>query len=157
MKSSTSKELGLRPFDITEFLDNDVAITEYLTQVLAEGDHEELLAAIGHVARARGMTDLARQTGLGRGRSALFHADESIARTRRTLAGRARQDRLTSQPVPNNQRAHASRVWWERALLAKGERRSPASLAASGLRPGFLQIHTRMTDTFFRRCPQPDR
>ena len=66
MKSSTSQELGLRPFDITEFLDNDVAITEYLTQVLAEGDHEELLAAIGHVARARGMTDLARQTGLGR-------------------------------------------------------------------------------------------
>ena len=57
MKSSTSQELGLRPFDITEFLDNDVAITEYLTQVLAEGDHEELLAAIGHVARARGMTD----------------------------------------------------------------------------------------------------
>ncbi|SMO51208.1 probable addiction module antidote protein, partial [Alcanivorax sp. DSM 26295] len=54
------------PFDIIEFLDNDVAITEYLTQVLAEGDHEELLAAIGHVARARGMTDLARQTGLGR-------------------------------------------------------------------------------------------
>ncbi|MEQ8261310.1 MAG: putative addiction module antidote protein [Alcanivorax sp.] len=66
MKSSTSQELGLRPFDITEFLDNDVAITEYLTQVLAEGDHEELLAAIGHVARARGMSDLARQTGLGR-------------------------------------------------------------------------------------------
>jgi len=66
MKSSTSQELGLRPFDITEFLDNDVAITEYLTQVLADGDHEELLAAIGHVARARGMTDLARQTGLGR-------------------------------------------------------------------------------------------
>jgi probable addiction module antidote protein len=54
------------PFDITELLDGDEAITEYLSQVFAEGDSDEIVRALGHVARARGMAQLARDSGLGR-------------------------------------------------------------------------------------------
>ena len=41
-------------------------IAEYLNQVLASGDTDLLLAAIGDVARARGMAQVAQQAGLGR-------------------------------------------------------------------------------------------
>jgi len=53
-------------FDITEYLDSDEAIAEYLTQVLADGDNEEFIRAIGYVAKARGMAQIAKDTGLGR-------------------------------------------------------------------------------------------
>ncbi len=55
-----------RPFDITEYLDSDEAIAEYLNQVLEEGDTDELVAAIGHVAKAKGMSQIAQASGLGR-------------------------------------------------------------------------------------------
>lgn len=53
-------------FDVADYLDSEEMIAEYLSQVLAEGDTEELLQAIGHVAKARGMAQIARDTGLGR-------------------------------------------------------------------------------------------
>lgn len=53
-------------FDITEYLDSDEAIAEYLSQVLKEGDNEEFLRAIGHIAKAKGMAQIAQETGLGR-------------------------------------------------------------------------------------------
>lgn len=56
----------LVPFDMARYLDSDMAIAEYLSQVLADGDTEELLAAIGHIAKARGMAQVARDAGLGR-------------------------------------------------------------------------------------------
>lgn len=56
----------LVPFDMARYLDSDTAIAEYLSQVLADGDTEELLAAIGHIAKARGMAQVARDAGLGR-------------------------------------------------------------------------------------------
>ena len=54
------------PFDMATHLDSPEAITEYLNQVLADGDIKELLRALGHVARARGMAQVARDAGLGR-------------------------------------------------------------------------------------------
>ena len=42
------------------------AVTEYLRQVLEDGDPVELGAALGDIARARGMSQLARDTGLSR-------------------------------------------------------------------------------------------
>ena len=56
----------LTDFDIADYLDNKEAISEYLSQVLAEGDTDELLRALGHIARAKGMTEVAKKTGLGR-------------------------------------------------------------------------------------------
>ncbi len=56
----------LRKFDISDDLDSDEAIAEYLTEVLAEHDGEAFAHALGKVARARGMTDIAAAAGLGR-------------------------------------------------------------------------------------------
>lgn len=56
----------ITPFDIAEYLDSEEAIAEYLTQVLQEGDSEEFLLAVGHIAKARGMKEIAQKTGLGR-------------------------------------------------------------------------------------------
>ena len=53
-------------FDIADYLDNKEMIAEYLNTVLEKGNSEDLLVAIGHVARAIGMTKIAEETGLSR-------------------------------------------------------------------------------------------
>lgn len=56
----------LTTFDLAEFLDSDQAIAEYLNQVLDEGDSDELIRALGYIAKAKGMTAIASESGLGR-------------------------------------------------------------------------------------------
>ncbi len=46
--------LTLSTFDMATLLDSDEVIIEYLTQVLADGDREELFRALGYIAKARG-------------------------------------------------------------------------------------------------------
>lgn len=53
-------------FDIADYLDNNAMIAEYLNTVLEEGSNDEILAALGHVAKAIGMTKIAEETGLSR-------------------------------------------------------------------------------------------
>jgi probable addiction module antidote protein len=53
-------------FDIVECLESEEAVQEYFSQVLEDGDSEEIVRALGHIARAHGITDLAAKTGLGR-------------------------------------------------------------------------------------------
>ena len=53
-------------FDISEYLDDRETITEYLNQVLQDGDMNEILDAIGNIAKAKGITQIAKDTGLGR-------------------------------------------------------------------------------------------
>lgn len=55
-----------RSWDVTESLDSDERIATYLEAALEEGDAALVAAALGDIARARGMTEIARQTGLGR-------------------------------------------------------------------------------------------
>ena len=55
-----------RPFDVANYLNDEEDVVEYLRQVLEEGDPVELGAALGAIARARGMAQLARDTGLSR-------------------------------------------------------------------------------------------
>jgi probable addiction module antidote protein len=52
--------------EISEFLDSEEMITTYLNTVLEEGDEEDLVVAIGHVAKAIGMGKIAQQTGMSR-------------------------------------------------------------------------------------------
>jgi probable addiction module antidote protein len=54
------------PFDMASELSSEEAITEYLRQVFGDGDSDEIVRALGHVARARGVARLARESGLGR-------------------------------------------------------------------------------------------
>ncbi|UVM22805.1 addiction module antidote protein [Pseudomonas wadenswilerensis] len=58
--------LSLTTFDMAALLDSDEAISEYLSQVLADGDHDELIRALGYIAKARGMSQIATASGLGR-------------------------------------------------------------------------------------------
>jgi probable addiction module antidote protein len=53
-------------FDIADYLDNNEMIAEYLNAVLEEGDEAEIVIAIGHIAKAIGMTKIAEETGMSR-------------------------------------------------------------------------------------------
>jgi probable addiction module antidote protein len=53
-------------FEIADYLDNKEMIAEYLNTVLEEGNNEEIITAIGHIAKAIGMTKIAEETGLSR-------------------------------------------------------------------------------------------
>ncbi|WGE64967.1 addiction module antidote protein [Actinobacillus equuli] len=66
MDGNTKTSIETTPFDLAEYLDSEEAIQIYLTQVLADGDNAEFLRALGHIARARSMSELAQKTGLGR-------------------------------------------------------------------------------------------
>jgi len=56
----------LTTFDVSQYLDSKEMIAEYLSQVLQDGDMNELLEAIGNIAKAKGMSQIAKDTGLGR-------------------------------------------------------------------------------------------
>lgn len=55
-----------QPFDMAALLDSDEAIAEYFSQVMADGDSDEVIRALGHITRARGMAAVATASGLGR-------------------------------------------------------------------------------------------
>lgn len=56
----------LAAFDAADYLDDEETIAEYLTAALEDPNPDVFLAAIRDVARARGMTQLAKDAGLGR-------------------------------------------------------------------------------------------
>lgn len=62
----------LSEFDMAEYLKTDADIASYLAMVLEENSSGELSHALGVIARARGMTEVARASGLTR--EALYKA-----------------------------------------------------------------------------------
>jgi probable addiction module antidote protein len=55
------------PFDASEYLDDPSMQAELLSDALASGKARVIAHALGMIARTRGMTDIARATGLSRG------------------------------------------------------------------------------------------
>ncbi|MCI5159492.1 MAG: putative addiction module antidote protein, partial [Candidatus Electrothrix sp. AUS1_2] len=53
-------------FDPAKFLQDDEDIAAYLTVVIGENDSSLLAAALGDIARAKGMTETAQATGITR-------------------------------------------------------------------------------------------
>ncbi|MFC5281924.1 addiction module antidote protein [Pedobacter alpinus] len=53
-------------FEIADYLDSNEMIAEYLNAVLEEGNDTEVVTAIGHIAKAIGMTKIAQETGMSR-------------------------------------------------------------------------------------------
>ena len=53
-------------FDPAEYLTGPEAIAEFMNDALETGDAGYIAKALGVVARAKGMTELARETGLSR-------------------------------------------------------------------------------------------
>jgi probable addiction module antidote protein len=72
MTKKTIHVADLPSFDAAVYLDTDEAVAEYLTAILEENDPGLLAAALGDITRARGMTDIAKASGLAR--EALYKA-----------------------------------------------------------------------------------
>lgn len=92
--------LKTTPFDPSKYLDNDEAVAEYLSSILEENDPSLLAAALGDIARARGMSDIARAAGLTR--EALYKALREDAQPRFDTVMRvctALGVRLSAQPA----------------------------------------------------------
>ena len=53
-------------WDAADYLDSEEMITEYINLALEDGDPALISAALGDVARARGMSQLSRETGVSR-------------------------------------------------------------------------------------------
>jgi probable addiction module antidote protein len=90
----------LSEFDMAQYLKSDADIAEYLRQVLEEGDPGELAAALGHIAKARGMTEIAKASGIKR--EALYKALRPNAQPRFDTIQRvckALGVKLTAEPV----------------------------------------------------------
>jgi probable addiction module antidote protein len=95
-----TKIAELPDFDPAEYLDNEEAIAEYLTAIITENNPGLLAAALGDVAKARGMTDIAKASGLSR--EALYKALRPNAQPRFDTINRvcrALGVRLVAQPV----------------------------------------------------------
>ena len=55
-----------RPWDAADYLQTEEDMAAYLEAALAEGDAALVATALGDIARAKGMSGVARETGLGR-------------------------------------------------------------------------------------------
>jgi len=62
----------LTPWDVTTYLDTPERIALYIEAALDEGDPALLAAALGDIARAHGMAQIAKET--GRSRESLYRA-----------------------------------------------------------------------------------
>jgi len=72
MSKQRIKVDDLPEFDAAPFLDSEEAVAAYLTDILDANDAGLLAAALGDIARARGMTDIAKTAGITR--EALYKA-----------------------------------------------------------------------------------
>jgi len=90
----------LPAFDMAEHLPDEQAVAEYLTVVLEENDPAALAEALGTIARARGMSDIAKTSGITR--EALYKALRADASPRFETISKvcaALGVRLVAQPI----------------------------------------------------------
>jgi probable addiction module antidote protein len=55
-----------KPFDVAEYLETDEDIWEFLSEALATGSTADFIHALNTAARAKGMTEVAKQAGVSR-------------------------------------------------------------------------------------------
>jgi probable addiction module antidote protein len=60
------KRVKIAPFDAAGYLDNEEVIAEYLAAALEDPNPDVFLHAVGDVAKARGISKVAKDAGLGR-------------------------------------------------------------------------------------------
>ena len=65
-KSSKAIKVKTAPFDAADYLNDNETIAAYLSAALTDPDPDVFLVAVKDVARARGMSQLAKDTQLGR-------------------------------------------------------------------------------------------
>ncbi len=90
----------LSEFDAAEYLNSEADVAAYLTTILEENDPALLAAALGDIARSRGMTQVANDSGITR--EALYKALRPGSEPRFDTINRvcaALGVRLVAQPV----------------------------------------------------------
>lgn len=95
-------------FDESRYLSTDEEVAEYITEALMSGDLEYVLHAIGVAAKARGMTQIAEQTGLSR--ESLYKSLRSDGAPKFETIGLVLQAlglRLRVEPAPDPQEGPA--------------------------------------------------
>jgi probable addiction module antidote protein len=98
--------LGLVEFDPAEYITSDEAAAAYITQALETNDAAVFAAAVGDVARARGMAEIARASGLAR--EGLYKALRPNSQPRMETITRvlsAMNVRLKAEVIPVAERA----------------------------------------------------
>lgn len=60
------KAVRVASFDVADFLDNEAVIAEYLAAALEDPNPDVFLRAMANVAKARGVSEIAKASGLGR-------------------------------------------------------------------------------------------
>ena len=75
-----TKIKDLKKFDVIDYLKTEKDIAAYLSAVLEDGDPALFVAAIGDIARAKGMTEIAKKSGVTR--ESLYRALKVEARPR---------------------------------------------------------------------------
>ena len=66
MTNMKQETIETRPWDVAEHLKTEEDMAAYLDAALEDGDTTVIVAALGDIARAKGMTQIARDAGLGR-------------------------------------------------------------------------------------------
>ncbi|MBS1820368.1 MAG: putative addiction module antidote protein [Acidobacteria bacterium] len=87
-------------FDAARYLKSEETIAAYLTEVLKENDAALLATALGDIARARGMAQIAKDSGIGR--ESLYKALRPDSEPRLDTISRvcnALGVRLVAQPI----------------------------------------------------------
>lgn len=65
-KRKPKAKISYAPLEIADYLDSEAVIAEYLSQAARDENPAVLLKALGDVAKARGMAEVAKASGLGR-------------------------------------------------------------------------------------------
>jgi probable addiction module antidote protein len=60
------KKVKVRHYDAAEYLDSEEEMAAYIEAALEDGDPSIVVQALGTIAKARGMTQIAKETGLRR-------------------------------------------------------------------------------------------
>ena len=90
-------------FDAAKYLTSDEAVAEYLSAIIAYDDTALLTAALGDIARARGMSTVAQASGIRR--ESLYKALKPDSQPRFSTISKVCQAlnlRLVAQPVERN-------------------------------------------------------
>jgi probable addiction module antidote protein len=98
--SKTISIKSLKSFDAADYLESEADMAAYLDAVMQDGDAGLLAAALGDVAKARGMSEIAKASGLTR--EALYKALRADAQPRLETVQRvftALGLKLTVQPA----------------------------------------------------------
>jgi probable addiction module antidote protein len=66
MKKPKTTKVTYSTFDVSDYLNNETVISEYLSLAAQDENPEVLILALSHVAKARGMAQVAKDAGLGR-------------------------------------------------------------------------------------------